>query len=59
MQFHWLTHDDMEFELDLKGHFELKIPLMATYDMTPKANNALNVYPYNNSNNGLIYTEYI
>ena len=26
--FHWLTHDDMEFELWLKGPFELKFPLM-------------------------------
>ena len=27
-QFHWLTHDEMEFELKLKGPFELKFPLM-------------------------------
>ena len=24
-QFHWLTHDDMEFELELKGPFRVEI----------------------------------
>ena len=24
-QFHWLTHDDMEFQLDLKGPFWVEI----------------------------------